>query len=86
PPFLGGNPARAQAHFEDALAFNRQAGSRVDLAWTLHDYAEFLNERGRPGDRDRAVKLWDESLAIARELGMKPLMERVIARKTILKA
>jgi hypothetical protein len=81
-----GEPARAAAHFDDALAFNRKAGYRVDLAWTLHDYGALLYEHDQPGSRDRAVKMWDEALGIARELGMKPLIERIIGRKAILKA
>jgi hypothetical protein len=36
--------------------------------------------------RARAVALQDEALGIARELGMRPLMERVLARREILKA
>lgn len=38
------------------------------------------------GDRERSVKMWEESLAIATELGMKPLVKQIIARKKILKA
>ena len=33
----------------------------------------------RYGDRQRAMSLFDESLAISSELGMRPLMERVVA-------
>ena len=33
------------------------------------------------GDRAKAIALLDESLAISSELGMRPLMERVLARK-----
>ncbi len=32
------------------------------------------------------MSLLDESLAISTELGMRPLMERVLSRKDILKA
>ena len=39
-----------------------------------------------PTDRERAVSLYDESLHIATEIGMRPLMERVLSRKDILKA
>ena len=38
------------------------------------------------GDREKAVSLYDESLQIAKEIGMRPLMERVRSRKDILKA
>ena len=69
----------AAQHFEDALAFCRRAGARPELAWTCHDYADCLLARNRPGDRQKAMSLLDESLAISSELGMRPLMERVLA-------
>jgi len=37
------------------------------------------------GDRTKATSLLDDSLAIASELGMGPLMERVLSRREILK-
>ncbi len=43
--------------------------------------------RLRPhGPNEKAVTLLDESLAISSELGMRPLMERVLSRRDILKA
>jgi tetratricopeptide (TPR) repeat protein len=39
-----------------------------------------------PGDRAKAMALLDEGLAISRELGMRPLMERVLSRREILTA
>jgi len=38
-----------------------------------------------PGDREKAMSLLDESLAISSELGMRPLMERVLSRREILR-
>ncbi len=38
------------------------------------------------GDSEKAVAMLDESLAISTELGMRPLMERVLSRREILKA
>lgn len=76
----------AQTHFEDALAFCRKAGYHPELAWSLCDYADMLFERDNEGDRDKAVSLLDESLSISTELGMRPLMERVLSRREILKA
>ena len=73
-------------HFEDALAFCRKAGYRPELAWTCCDYADALLQRNNPGDREKAMSLLDESLAISSELGMRPLMERVLYRLDILKA
>ena len=81
----------AQAHFEEALAFCRKAGHRPDLAWTCCDYADTLLQRAstssaRTDDRKKAMSLLDESLAISSELGMRPLMERVLSRREILRA
>jgi hypothetical protein len=39
-----------------------------------------------PADRARAVALLDEALKISTELGMRPLMERVLSRRQILRA
>jgi class 3 adenylate cyclase/tetratricopeptide (TPR) repeat protein len=76
-----GNLDQAAGHFEAAVAFCRKAGYRPELAWTCCDYADLLNDRDAEGDRARAVALLDESLAISSELGMRPLMERVLSRK-----
>ena len=81
-----GKPDDAVSHFEDALAFCRKAGYRPELAWTCCDYADTLRQRDGEGDREKAVALLDESLAISRELGMRPLMERVLSRREILEA
>ena len=69
------------SHFEDGLTFCRKAGFRPQLAWTLCDYADMLLDRDSKGDRARAITLLDESLAISSDLGMRPLMERVLSRK-----
>jgi len=76
-----GNLDQATGHFEDALAFCRKAGYRPELAWSCCDYADMLRERDAEGDRTKAIALLDESLAISSELGMRPLMERVLGRK-----
>ena len=47
----------ATAHFEQALAFCRQAGYRPELAWTCHDYAEALLDPKGPGNHERA-RFW----------------------------
>ena len=77
---------QAVDHFEDALAFCRKAGYRPELAWTCCDYADTLLQRNGHGDRGKAMSLLDESLAISNELGMRPLMERVLSRREILRA
>ncbi len=80
-----GHLDQAAQHFDDALAFCRR-GYRPELAWTCCDYADTLLQRTNPGDREKATSLLDESLAISSELGMRPLMERVLSRREILRA
>ena len=82
-----GNLDQAESHFEDALTFCRKAGYRPELAWTCHDYADCLLRRASTssartdtGDRVKAMSLLDESLAISIELGMRPLMARVVEK------
>jgi len=75
-----GNLEKATEHFEDALDFCRKASYRPELAWTCCDRADTLLQRNNAGDREKAMSLLDESLAISSELGMRPLMERVQSR------
>ena len=87
-----GNLDQAAAHFENALVFCRKAGYRPELAWTCCDYADLLLDPSTSSggtvaeDRAKAMSLLDESLTISRELGMRPLMERVLSRREILGA
>ena len=80
-----GNMDQATAHFEDALAFCRKAGYRPELAWSCCDYADLLMVAARHAvplrsDPAKAIALLEESLSIATDLGMRPLMERVTER------
>ena len=81
-----GDLDQAMSDFEDALNFCRKPGYRPELAWTCRDYADSLLQRNESGDRQKAMSLLDEFLAISSELGMRPLMERVLSRRDILKA
>ena len=67
------------------MAFCCNAGYMARLAWTRCDYADELRDRDGPGDKEKAVALIDESLAVSSELDMRPLMERVLSRREILK-
>ena len=79
-----GDSDQATAHFEDALTFCRKAGYRPELAWSCCDYADMLLDpstgsgRAEGENRAKAMSLLDESLAISGDLGMRPLMERVV--------
>ena len=75
---------QASEHFEDSLTFCRKAGYRPELAWTCCDYADMLRKRDAEGDRPKAIALLEESLAISSELGMRPLMERVLSLRGIM--
>jgi hypothetical protein len=52
----------------------------------LDQAEEAADGRDVPGDQKKSVELQDEAIAIAIELGMKPLLERVLAQREILKA
>jgi tetratricopeptide (TPR) repeat protein len=81
-----GNLDQAVAHFEGALVFCRKAGYRPELAWTCCDYADALLQRNNSGDREQANAFLTEALSLSRALGMRPLMERVLSRRELLKA
>ena len=76
----------AQGHFEHALEMNSRMGATPWLAHTQQQYAEMLLDHGQPEDRAKALSLLDKSMAIATELGMGSLTERVLSRRKILKA
>ena len=50
------------------------------------DYADTQLQRHESGDRDKANALLQESLVISNELGIHPLMVRVVSRREILGA
>ena len=77
---------RAREHFQSAIEFCRNAGYRPQLARSCFDYSNLLLEHNDPSDRDKATELQDEAIAIATDLGMTPLLERVLAQRGILKA
>ena len=81
-----GNLDNSQTHFEDAIAFCRESGFVTELAWSLHDYADMLLERDEPDDQKKATSMLDEALQISTDLGMRPIMERVLSKRDILKA
>ena len=76
----------AEKHFEQAMDFCRRAGYRPELAMSCFEYSDMLMKRQAPADREKASDLQDEAMVIAQELGMKPLLERVLAQREILKA
>ena len=75
----------AQEHFELAL---EQCGQSyvVERALTCYQYSEMLIQRDDPGDGERATALQDEAIELCRKVGMKTLLELVLAQRKILKA
>jgi hypothetical protein len=71
----------AVAHFEDGLSFCGRAGYRPEHAWTAYDYANALLIRDGQGDREKAGMLQGAALSTARELNMRPLIERILNRR-----
>ena len=67
-------------HFEAAYLLLRSSSYKPELAWISCDYADALLQRDGAGDREKAKSLLEESLAIAQEVGMRPLEVRVATR------
>jgi len=76
-----GRWTEAERHFEDAMQMHRKLEAPPLIAHTQREYAEMLLARDAPGDRDNALVLLTEALDTARQLGMKPLVERAAALK-----
>jgi tetratricopeptide (TPR) repeat protein len=78
---------KAVVHFEVALRLSKEAGYQPELAWVCYDYANTLllasglKPDPAPENRARAVSLLEEGLAIASQLGMPPLLEKIISLK-----
>lgn len=81
-----GDAVRAEEAFKRTIDRCRKHGARPELARSLNDYAGLLEQRDRPGDKEQAAKFRDEALQLARDLGMKPLIERILKRRQFLKA
>jgi DNA-binding CsgD family transcriptional regulator len=69
----------AERHFTAALVMDERLGAKPWLAHTQYDYAAMFLARGQPEDHRKAQALLEESLGIARELGMRGLEERTVA-------
>jgi class 3 adenylate cyclase len=71
----------AERHFADAIDMAQRLESPPLGARAQCDYAELLLERAAGGDVEQARRLSGESLATARQLGMKVLAERALGLK-----
>ena len=70
----------ALMHFDEAYFFTRNAGYGPEHAWTCCDQADALLARGSAKDTQHSRLLLEEGRALAQELGMKPLEQRIAAR------
>jgi tetratricopeptide (TPR) repeat protein len=70
-----GRVAEAARYAEEALQVSRARGERGDEAWALHLHGE-IAARGEPAESERARSWYREALALAADLGMRPLAAR----------
>jgi tetratricopeptide (TPR) repeat protein len=85
--------SRKLKHADDALLYvkmwydwAKRGHKPLSIAWAAFRFSEILADRDDPSDADRITELQDEAIAIAREIGLTPLLERVLAQREILKA
>jgi tetratricopeptide (TPR) repeat protein len=71
----------AEAHFTTALQRHEYMVAKPLLARTQYDYGRMLLSRGQPSDHEKAATLLDQALAMAHELGMTGLVEKVQSSK-----
>jgi predicted ATPase/class 3 adenylate cyclase len=69
----------AVAHLESAVELSTRMGDRPQLALGRCDLARALLDRGRAGDRERAIEMLGASIEAAQEMGMKRLVEQALA-------
>jgi hypothetical protein len=71
----------AEVHFTAAIARNRQLGAQPLVVLTQREHAFMLLARDQRGDRTRAMRIFDETLVLARQLGMQDVIQRLQALK-----
>ena len=69
---------------QDAIDFCESRGMKPELAWSYSDMSELVDEID--DDAEASQQLVENALAIANDIGMKPLINRILARREILKA
>lgn len=65
----------AVERFEEAIRFDAGMGATPAVARSQRDLGLLLQQRNRPGDRERGEQLLAESLATAERLGMRRMIE-----------
>jgi tetratricopeptide (TPR) repeat protein len=69
----------AEEHFSAALDMNARMNAVTWTAHTLHQHALMLLQRGRHEDSERALRMLDEAVALARPRAMHGLLARIKA-------
>ena len=62
--------AEAERHYEAAIAMDQRMRATAQVAEARLAYARMLSLRAEPGDRERALVLLGEALAVAERIGM----------------
>ena len=71
----------ADRHFEHAIAFDQRIGARPWASRSRFEHAWMLQDRGQPGDDERALGLVNEALGEYQAMGMKHDVDRAVALK-----
>jgi class 3 adenylate cyclase len=71
----------AEPRFERAIALDRKMRAHGWLPRTQCDYARMLLTRNDVGDREKALGLLDEAMAMSTELGLKAWLDRCLETK-----
>ncbi|MFE9642715.1 ATP-binding protein [Streptomyces sp. NPDC006365] len=74
-----GDLDRADRHLAEATAMEERIGALPALALARLDHARVLGDRGRAGDRDRALTLAEKAVSGARRLGVPPIATQASA-------
>ena len=79
-----GKNEEARDHFLKAIEFCETKGMKPELAWSYSDMSELVEDVD--GDLSASQQFVEKALTIANDIGMKPLTNRILARRDILKA
>ncbi|MBT3941554.1 MAG: protein kinase [Chloroflexi bacterium] len=80
-----GKIEQGKTDFEDAMERYREAGYRPHLAWTAYQFSVVCGEAGTESPAF-VRSLEDDALEIGRSISMRPLVQKVLERREILKA
>ena len=76
----------AEAAFQKAVDISGQYHVPYYEARSRLEWGEMYLSRNGPGDRDQGMQLLDQALGIFQRVQAKKMVEKVLARKELLKA